>query len=55
MILLGTWVARYWPVSNLQLVLKPWPSILTKFGGILYMDHVRFDTYHPYIERLLML
>ena len=45
-ILLGTWIARYWPVSDLQLVLKPWPSILAEFGGILYMDHIRFDPWH---------
>ena len=52
MILLGTWIARYWPVSDLQLVLKPWPSILAEFGGVLYVDHVRFDPCHPYIECL---
>ena len=51
-ILLGIRIARYWPMSNLQLVLKPWPSILTVFGGVLYTDHVRFDLCHPYIERL---
>ena len=33
MILLGPWIARYWPVSDLQLVLKPWPSILADFCG----------------------
>ena len=51
-ILLGTWIARYWPVSDLQLVLKPWPSVLAEFGGVLYSDHVRFDSCHPYIEHL---
>ena len=51
MILLGTWITRYWPVSDLQLVLKPWPSILAEFCSILYVDHVRFYLCHPYIER----
>ena len=50
--LLGIWIARYWPVSDLQLILKPWPSILAEFGGVLYAEHVRFDPCHPYIERL---
>ena len=50
--LLWIWIARYWPVSDLQLVLKPWASVLVKFGGVLYADHVRFDPCHPYIERL---
>ena len=45
-------IARYWPVSDLQLVVKPWASILAEFGGVLYADHVRFDPRHPYIERL---
>ena len=48
--LLGIWIARYW--SDLQLVLKPWASILAEFRGVLYADHVRFDPCHPYIERL---
>ena len=52
-ILLGTWIARYWPVSDLQLDLKPWPSALAEFGGVLYADQVRFDPRHPFnIERL---
>ena len=50
--LLGIWIARYWPVSDLRLVLKPWASILAEFGGGLYADHVRFDSCHPCIERL---
>ena len=50
-ILSGTWIARYWPVSDLQLVLTPWPSILAEFGSILYTDHVRFDPCHPYNYR----
>ena len=45
---LGIWIARYWPVSNLQLVSKPCPSILGEFGGVLYTDHVRFYLGHPY-------
>ena len=49
--LLGIWIARYWPVSDLQLVLKPWASILVEFDA-LYADHVRFDPCHPYIEHL---
>ena len=48
--LLGIWIARYWPVSDLRLVLKPWASILAEFSGVLYADHVRFDPCH--IERL---
>ena len=43
-----TFRASYWPVSDLQFILKPWPSILVKFCGILYADHVRFDLCHPY-------
>ena len=39
-------------MSDLQLVLKPGPSVLAEFGGVLYVDHVRFDPRHPYIERL---
>ena len=50
--LLGIWIARYWPVSDLQLVLMPWESILAEFDGVLYADHVKFDPCHPYIERL---
>ena len=42
---------RYWPVRDLWLVLKPWPSILTELGGVLYADHVRFDPCHPYNYR----
>ena len=42
-VLLGIWIARYWPVSDLELVLKPWPSLLAEFGGVLYADYVRFD------------
>ena len=38
------------PVSDLQLVLKPWPSALAEFGGILYSDHVRFDSCQPPIR-----
>ena len=52
---LWIWIARYWPVSDLRLVLKPWASIFTELGGVLYADHVRFDPRHPYIERLLTL
>ena len=37
------WIASYWPVSDLQLVLKLWLSVLTGFCGVLYADHVRFD------------
>ena len=50
--LLGIWIARCWLVSDLQLVLKPWASILAEFRGVLYADHVRYDPCHPYIERL---
>ena len=52
--LLGIWIARYWPVSDLRLVLKPWASILAEFSGAINADHVRFDPRHPYnyIERL---
>ena len=46
-ILLGTWIARYWPVSDLQLVLKPWSSVVAEFGGVLNADHVRFDPAIP--------
>ena len=45
--LLGIWIDRYWPVSDLRLVLKPWASILAEFGGVLYADHMRFDPCHP--------
>ena len=31
MILLGILIATFWPVSDLQLVLKPWPSVLVGF------------------------
>ena len=41
--------------GGVDMVLKPWASILSKFGGVLYMDHVRFDPCHPYIERILTL
>ena len=34
-ILLGIWMARYWDVSDIQLVLKPWLSILAAFGDVL--------------------
>ena len=37
---LGTWTAIYFPVSDLQLVLNPWRSVLAKFGSVLYVDHV---------------
>ena len=50
--LLGIWIARYWPVSDFRLVLKPWASNLTELSGVLYADHVRFDPCHPYIEHL---
>ena len=40
-------VTRYWPMSDLQLVLKPWPSVLAEFGDM-YGDHMRFDPGHPY-------
>ena len=53
--LLGIWIALYWPVSDLRLILKAWASIFTKFSGVLYVDHVRFDPCHPYIECLPML
>ena len=43
-VLLGIWIARYFPVSDLRLVLKPSASIL-----------VRFDPCHSYVERLPML
>ena len=33
--LLGMWIARYWPVSDLRLVLKPSASILAEFGSVL--------------------
>ena len=42
------WRARKWPMEYLLLVLKPWTSIFTKFGGVLYADHVRFNLHHPY-------
>ena len=45
--LLGIWIARYWPVSDLRFVLKPSASILVEFGSVLYVDHVRFDPRHP--------
>ena len=46
--LLGIYMAGYWPVSDLRLVLKPWLSVLAEFGGVLYADHdVRFDPRHP--------
>ena len=53
--LLGIWIALYWPVSDLRLILKAWASNFTKFSGVLYVDHVRFDPCHPYIECLPML
>ena len=28
-----------------------WPGVLAEFGGVLYVDHVRFDPYHPYNYR----
>ena len=52
MILSGTWIARYWHMSDLQLVLKPWPSVLAEFGAVLYVDHVRFDSCHPIFRGL---
>ena len=42
-VLLGIWIARYWPVSDLRFVSKPWASIPAEFSGVLYADHVRFD------------
>ena len=55
--LLATWTARYWPLSDLLLVLKPLQSALAGVGVVLYADHVRFDLSHPYnkIEHLPML
>ena len=50
--LLGMCIARYLPMSDLHLVLKPLANILAEFSGILYMDHVRFDQCHHYIEHL---
>ena len=38
---LGIWIARYWSVSDLRLVLKPSAGILAEFGSVLYADHVR--------------
>ena len=35
-------------MSDLQLVLKPWQSILTEFGSVLYADHMRLYPCHPY-------
>ena len=29
--IIGIWIAIFWPVSNLQLVLKPWQSVLVGF------------------------
>ena len=46
------WIAGYWPVSDLGLVLKAWLGILAEILGSFYADHVRFDPSHPYIERL---
>ena len=33
-------------------VLKAWLGLFGDFGGVLCADHVRFDPFHPYIERL---
>ena len=38
--------ARY---ESKSCVLK---GFLAEFGGVLYADHVRFHSCHPYIERL---
>ena len=51
-ILLAIWIARYWPVNDFRLVLKAWLGLFGEFGGVLCTDHVRFDPFHPYIERL---
>ena len=53
-ILLGIWIASYWPVSDLRLVLKSWPSVLAEFCGVLYADHVRFDQCHPYTSEKII-
>ena len=50
--LFGMWRAGYWSVSDFGLVLKVWLGVLAEFLGSFYADHVRFDLYHPYIERL---
>ena len=51
-ILLAIRIARYWPVNDFWLVLKAWLDLFGEFGGVLCVDHVRFDPCHPYIERL---
>ena len=50
--LFGMWIALYLSVSDFGLVLKAWLGVLTEFLDIFYLDHVRFDLCHPYIERL---
>ena len=49
-----------WPYVSWTLVckqprvsLKPWLSIFAELGGILNVDRVRFDPFHPYIEHPL--
>ena len=51
-ILLAIRTARYGPVNDFWLVLKAWLGLFGEFGGVLCADHVRFDPFHPYIERL---
>ena len=50
--LFGMWIAGYWPVSDFWFVLNAWVGVLTEFLGRFYVDHMRFDPRHPYIERL---
>ena len=51
-ILLAIWIARYGSVDDFWLVLKAWLGLFGEFSGVLCVDHVRFDPFHPYIERL---
>ena len=46
----GRWIAGYWPVSDFGLVLNAWVGVLDALLGSFYVNHVRFDLCHPYID-----
>lgn len=47
---LNKWIARHWPVNDDWSILKAWLSMLSEFGGIFCVNHVRLYPCHPYIE-----
>ena len=45
--LLGMWIAVYWPKSDFRFILKACVGVLAKCLGSFCADHVRFDPCHP--------